>query len=123
MFSVEAARSKRLMVISYAQHVTRDEAKEAFRQVQQILENFEPGFRVLTDLRWLVSMDAGAAPHIANIMDAVAAKKVAVVVRVVPDPHKDIGLNILSHFHYDSDVKIVLFDNLADALASLAADV
>jgi hypothetical protein len=123
MFSVEADRSKRLMVISYAQHVTGDEAKEAARQVGQLLETFEPGFRILTDLRGLVSMDTGAALHIAAIMEAAASKQVALIVRVVPDPRKDIGLNILSLFHYDSDVKIVLCETLADAVVSLAGEV
>jgi predicted site-specific integrase-resolvase len=122
MFSVEADQSKRLMVISYAQHVSSDEAKEAARQVRQMLESFEPGFRVLADLRWLVSMEAAAAPHIADIMTAIAGKKVATVVRVVPDPRKDIGLNILSLFHYGDNVKIVMCETLADALASLAAE-
>ena len=35
-----------------------------------------------------------------KIMDALAEKNVASVTRVMPDPHKDIGLNILSQFHY-----------------------
>jgi hypothetical protein len=118
VFSVEADRSKRLVVISVAQHVSADEARQAAQQVRQILESVPPGFRMLSDFRWLDSMDPSAAPHIADIMDALSQKEVASIVRVVPDPHKDIGLNILSQFHYDSKIPIATFETLADALQS-----
>jgi hypothetical protein len=119
VFSIEADRSKRLVVISVAQHVSADEARQAAQQVRQILESVPPGFRMLSDFRWLDSMDPSAAPHIADIMDALSQKEVASIVRVVPDPHKDIGLNILSQFHYDSKIPIATFETLADALQSL----
>ena len=40
---------------------------------------------------------------------------VAEVVRVIPDPQKDIGLNILSVFHYSRRVRIVTCESLAEA--------
>ena len=55
------------------------------------------------------------------MMDALAEKGVASVTRVMPDPHKDIGLNILSQFHYGTNVKIATFETLADALQHIAA--
>jgi hypothetical protein len=122
MFSVELDRSKRLLVISAAAHVTKQETKEAAQQVRQSLEDVAPGFRMLTDFRWLESMDSSAAPHIADIMDALTEKQVASVTRVVPDPHKDIGLNILSQFHYDSKIPIATFETLADAVQSMAGE-
>ena len=82
-----------------------------------------PGFMRLADFRWLESMDPAAAQHIAEIMDALAEKDVASVTRVMPDPHKDIGLNILSQFHYGTDVKIATFETLADAVQDIAAKV
>jgi len=42
------------------------------------------------------------------------------VTRVMPDPHKDIGLNILSQFHYGPEIQIGTFQTLADALQSMA---
>jgi len=65
-------------------------------------------------------MDSPAARHIAEVMDVLAEKGVASVTRVVPDPHKDIGLNILSQFHYGPEIKIATFETLADALQSMA---
>ena len=119
MYSVEADKSKRLIVISAVGHVTEEEVKEVARQVREIVEDAAPGFRVLTDFRWLDSMQASASQHIAEIMDAVAAKKVGLVARVIPDPSKDIGLSILSQFHYDPKIRIATFETLADALQSL----
>ena len=120
MYAVELDRSKRLLVISAAQHVTAEQAKLAAQRVRELLQDVAPGFRVLADFRWLDAMDSGAARHIANIMDALAEKGVASVTRVMPDPHKDIGLNILSQFHYGPEIKIATFETLADALQSIA---
>jgi anti-anti-sigma regulatory factor len=97
MYAVELDRSKRLLVISAAQTVTAEEAKMAAQRIREALQDVAPGFRVLADFRGLQSMDSAAARHIAEIMDALAEKEVASVTRVMPDPHKDIGLNILSH--------------------------
>jgi hypothetical protein len=55
-----------------------------------------------------------------QIMDLCGEKGVAMVVRVVPDPHKDIGYNIMSLFHYTRDVIIVTCSNLDEAASALA---
>jgi hypothetical protein len=52
-------------------------------------------------------------------MDTLTEKGVTSVTRVMPDPHKDIGLNILSQFHYGLEIPIATFETLADALQSL----
>ena len=122
MYAVELDQSKRLLVISAVQRVTAAEAKLAAQRVRELLQDVVPGFRVLADFRWLDSMDSGAARYIAEIMDALAKKGLASVTRVIPDPHKDIGLNILSQFHYGPEIKIATFETLADALQSLARD-
>jgi anti-anti-sigma regulatory factor len=122
MYSVELDRSKRLLVISAAQTVTAEEAKMAAQRIREVLQDVAPGFRVLADFRGLQSMDSAAAPHIAKMMDALAEKEVASVTRVIPDPSKDIGLNILSQFHYGPDVTLTTFETLADAVQSIAAN-
>ena len=121
MYAVELDRSKRLLVISAAQTVTAEEAKMAAQRIREVLQDVAPGFHVLADFRWLESMDSAAAPHIAKMMDALAEKEVASVTRVMPDPRKDIGLNILSQFHYGPEVTITTFETLADACQSIAA--
>jgi len=120
MYAVELDQSKRLLVISAAQHVPAREVRAVAQRVREVLRDVAPGFHVLADFRWLESMDSGAAQHLAEIMDALAEKKVASVTRVFSDPHKDIGLNILSPFHYGAEVTITTFETLADAIQSIA---
>jgi hypothetical protein len=120
MYFVEADTTKRFVVISVAGRVSAQEARETAQRVHDLLQDIAPGFVALTDFRWLDSMETGAAPFIGEIMDALSMKKVSAVVRVVPDPHKDIGLNILSKFHYGSETRILTFETLADAVQSLA---
>src|ERR1700747_1044626 len=122
MYSVELDRTKHLLVISALQRVTAEQAKLAAERVRELLQDVAPGLRVLADFRWLDSMDSAAARHIADIMDALAEKGVLSVTRVMPDPHKDIGLNILSQFHYGPEIKIATFQTLADALQSMAGE-
>ena len=119
MYSVESDRSKRLLVISAAGQVTKKEVESVALRVREMMKEVTPGFRVLTDFRWLERMDPAAAVPLAEIMDALAEKDVAAVVRVVPDPRKDIGLNILSQFHYGPQIKLATFESLAEALSAL----
>jgi hypothetical protein len=119
MYSVEFDRSKRLLVISAAGEVTKKEVEAVALRVREMMKEVTPGFRVLTDFRWLDRMEPAAATHLAEIMDALAEKDVTAVVRVVPDPHKDIGLNILSQFHYGPNIKLTTFESLAEALSAL----
>jgi len=121
MYAVELDQSKRLLVISAVQRVTAEQVEAVAHRVRELLHDVAPGFRVLVDFRWLDLMDSAAAPHVAEIMETLTQKGVASVARVMPDPHKDIGLNILSQFHYGPDIPITTFETLADALQSLAA--
>lgn len=121
MYAVELDQSKRLLVISATEKITVEDAKMAAQKVREVLQDVAPGFHAFADFRWLESTDPAAARHIAKMMDALAEKGVASVTRVMPDPHKDIGLNILSQFHYGANVKIATFETLADALQYIAA--
>ncbi|HEY6204802.1 MAG TPA: hypothetical protein VIW21_01410 [Chthoniobacterales bacterium] len=122
MYLVELDRSQRLLVISAAQHVTADETHKTVEELRGLLKDIAPGFRLLADFRWLESMDAAAAQHIAAIMDLLREKKVASVARVMPDPHKDIGFNILSQFHYGPEIRVETFERLVDALQALMGE-
>ena len=123
MYAVELDQSKRLLVISATQRVTAQQVKAVAERVHELLRGVGPGFRVLVDFRWLDSMDSAAAPHVAKIMETLTAQGVASVARVMPDPHKDIGLNILSQFHYGPEIPITTYETLADALQSVATNV
>ena len=123
MYAVELDQSKRLLVISAVQRVTAEEVNAVAKRVRELLQDITPSFHVLVDFRWLESMDSAAAPHLARIMETLTEKGVASVARVMPDPHKDIGLNILSQFHYAPEIQITTFATLADALQKIATNI
>ena len=120
MFLVEADFSNRLLIIRFAQRVQAVEVRQCTKQARELLADVKPGFRLLTDLTRLESMDLSCAPEIGVMMDLFAEKQVGTIVRVVPDPHKDIGLNIMSRFHYGPDVRLITCENLTAALQRLA---
>ena len=116
MVSVEINGSKRLLVISAAGHVSKEEVKQAAERVRDALHDVAPGLRALADFRGLESMRPSAASYIAEIMDALAEKQVASVIRIIPNPRKDIGLNILSQFRYARELPITTVETLVEAL-------
>jgi hypothetical protein len=119
MVSVEISESKRLLVFSAAGHVSREEVKQGAEEVRNALQDVAPGLRALTDFRWLDSIRPSAAPHIAEIMELLAEKQVASVIRIIPGPGKDIGLNILSQFHCARELPITTVETLVEALDRL----
>jgi hypothetical protein len=120
MFFVEADLPNRLLIIRLTQRVRAIELRRCTERVRDLLAKVEPGFRLLTDLSGLESMDPSCAPEIEAMMDLFAERQVGTIVRVVPDPRKDIGLNIMSRFHYRSDVRLITCQDLATALERLA---
>ncbi len=119
MFKVEADKSKQLLEIAFAGEVNGVAAKQCVDQVERLLAELEPGFTLLNDLSELGRMDVSCTPHLARSMELCKKAGVARVVRVIPDPQKDIGLNILSVFHYPRRLKIITCTTRAEALKLL----
>jgi hypothetical protein len=93
--------------------------KQAAEEVRNALQDVAPGLRALTDFRWLDSIRPSAAPHIAEIMELLAEKQVASAIRIIPGRGKNIGLNILSQFHYARELPITTVETLVEALDRL----
>ncbi len=119
MFQVGLDKSKNLLKITYAQRVGPEDTKRVEEKIPSLLPDLRPGFRLLTDLSGLESMDLACVPHIKRLMDVCNKKGVEAVVRVIPDPQKDLGLNILSLFHYRRRVRIVTCATLDEAMKAL----
>ena len=114
-FIVETDLEKDLLVIRYRGCVTASDVERCADEVGMALPKMQSGFRLLVDLTDLESMDVTSVPHLENIMERCDKKGVSTVVRIIPDPKRDIGFQIMSYFHYSGDVKIVACDNLSDA--------
>jgi len=112
---VEGDVAHNLIRMSYRGKVGTTEAKAAGEKVVLLLPQMRPGFAVLSDLSCLDSMDLECAANIAKTMDILRAHGVGTVVRIIPDPTKDIGLNILSIVHFRGKVRVVTCQNSAEA--------
>jgi hypothetical protein len=120
MFEVTVEGAANLLKVSYAGHIGAEEAKRCAETIQSLLSQLQQGFRMLTDLRALEAMDLGCVPYIEKVMDWCDQAGIKTVVRIIPDSHKDIGLNIMSLFHYRPGVRIVTCRTLEEAQAVLA---
>src|ERR1035437_9202863 len=114
-FEIQTDAGLNLVRIRYVRHVTAAGMKACRAEVERVLPGTRAGFTVLTDLSGLDSMDLDCVPHLAKIMDLCRAKGIGTVVRVIPDPNKDIGFNILSAIHYRRGVRVVPCESLAEA--------
>jgi hypothetical protein len=111
----EVDEANRLLAIRYREVVRAEETERGLDQIRNGLTRLQRGFRLLADLSELQSMDVGCAPFIEKAMDLCNEKGASMVVRVIPDPHRDIGLQIMSIFHYSGDVQIITCQSLAEA--------
>jgi len=121
MIHFEVDEAKRLLAIRYHGVVRAEETERGLEQIRDGLMKLQSGFRLLADLSELESMDVGCAPFIEKAMDMCNEKGTSVVVRVIPDPHRDIGMQIMSIFHYRGDVRIFTCETLAQAEEILEA--
>lgn len=120
MFEVQADKSRKLLRVAYFKRVEPDEAKACTDIVKERLGDLPAGFRLITDLTGLESMDLGCAPHLKRSMQMCSKAGVSKIVRIIPDPQKDIGLTIMSRFHYPRNIPIVTCTTTAEAEKALA---
>ena len=121
MYEVEIDATRNLLFVTYREQVSRDEARQCKEEIAHALETLPPGFRLLTDLSGLDAMEYACAPEIQAMMDLFRKNGVTEVVRVVPDPKKDIGFTVMSYFHYDRETPVLTFESREEALEKLLA--
>lgn len=112
--------AKRLLYLSYAGRVRPEELARGREDLRTLLAGLPPDFRLLVDLSALDAMGLDCLPELGRNMEEIDRHGVGLVVRVIPEPGKDIGLNILAIFHYPRHPRTVTCANLAEALRQLA---
>ncbi len=117
MFLAETNRLRRLLHLSFIGQTNTSELESGVVEVQALLNDLAPGFVLLTDLSRLEEMDVACGTHIGRIMDLCRQRGVGRIIRVVPKPGRDIGLNILSIFHYGPSLHAVVCENMLQAEA------
>ncbi len=120
MFLVTSNKHKRLLCFGYIHRVLPGELTQARDDIKALLAELPPGFRLLADFSQLESMDPECAPEIGRAMELLDKSGVGLIVRVIPDPAKDIGMNILTIFHYPHHPRIITCETLAEAVRKLS---
>lgn len=120
MWTAAIDRPRQLLQLRFSGSVGLKEAQACLQQVQTLLNELEPGFKLLTDLSELDRMDISCESLIDEVMEILNRKGIRKVVRVIPDPRKDIGFGIMSLFHYGHQVKVITCASLAEAEPHLA---
>jgi hypothetical protein len=115
MFEVDIDKAANLLTIRYGGRIGIEEIHLCAERIQAGLGELRPDFRLLTDLTKLESMELECLPEIQRMMDVFNKHGVHTVVRVIPHSHKDIGLNIMSLFHYERRVRIVTCKTVEEA--------
>ncbi|MFZ1072264.1 MAG: hypothetical protein WAO21_02405 [Verrucomicrobiia bacterium] len=119
MLLVTSNKSKQLLHISYIGPVRLEELQHSREDLTTQLGELSPGFRLLADFSRMESMGLDCAPELGRMMDLIGQAGVGLVVRVIPEPSRDIGMNILTVFHYSHRPQVVTCQNLADAAKAL----
>ncbi len=115
MFLVTTNKPRRLLHLSFIGHVSVEELQQGGRDMAVLLAEMPVGLHVLGDLERLQSMGEDCVEQIGKHMELLDQHGVELVVRVVPDPSKDIGFNILMVFHYRNRPRVITCETMADA--------
>lgn len=120
MVHAEVDSTKNLLKMTFSQRVTVEETRDWRQKLPALLAQLKPGFKSLNNFTGMESMDRACAPDIEFVMDRCNEAGVVKVVRVIPDPRQDIGLNIMSVFHYRRCISIVTCETLEQGMAALS---
>jgi hypothetical protein len=119
MISCSADESGQILTISYGRRVGLAEIGKALDDLRGLVPRMKPGFTLFSDLTHLEAMDPDCAADLGEAMTLLSDAGMANVVRLIPDPTKDIGFNIISAFHFHQPVKVHTRENLGEALRCL----
>ena len=107
------------IVLRFRGNVTAVEMRTIEAKAEGLLAKLPRGFHLLTDLTGLEQMDLDCVPYLTRFMDRSLAAGVGTIVRVIPEPDKDIGFGLLSLTHYRGRVPIATVATEQEARAHI----
>ena len=122
MFLATSNKAMGFLHMSYIGRVRASDLRHAHNDVLALLTELPAGFKLLVDLGRLESMDTDCVEVIGKIMEILDRHGLKQVVRVIPDPTKDIGLNNLSRFHHSHNLQITNCKTMSEAVKLLWPD-
>ncbi len=120
MFLATSNKSKQLLHLNYIGRVEPEELRRGLDDIKALVADLSPGFSVLGDFSQLDSMSLDCVPELGRGMEIIDQRGVGLIVRVIPDPGKDIGLNILTVFHYARPPRVANCENIIEAAKVLS---
>ena len=120
MFLVTSNKSRRLLYVSYIGKVDVAELQRGSLDVRALLADLPAGFKLLVELDRLESMDINCIEELGKMMELLDERGLEQVVRVIPDPSKDIGFNILARFHYKNNPRMTNCETMIQAAKLLS---
>lgn len=122
MINASYDKKRNTVIIEFFGEIDSVQAEKFYSDIQNIIPKCAKGFKLLTDFSELQSMDIKLRDTIKKTMDLFNERGVREIVRVIPDPSKDvIGFNILGSFHYSKDVQFVTVPSRDEAMVRLGA--
>ena len=118
---IEADRVAKVVHLHFRGRVTASEVQQHAELFRITLQELGPGFRLLTDLTGLEEMEIDSVREVTRLMDESLKQGVKEVVRVIPEPDKDIGFHLLSMTHYRGRVPVTTCASLEEARRVLGA--
>ena len=113
--TVEVDVTRNVVSLSFSGVIRATDMPRYADEIARALKSVNPGFTLLTDLTDLAKMELGCVPPLEQTMDLARDRGVKLVVRIIPDRSKDIGMSILSLFHYPRNLRIVTTETRAEA--------
>lgn len=115
MLLITSNKTKQLLHIRYLGPVQLKDFQHGQEDLVAQLKELSPGFRLLADFSQMESMGLDCRPALGRMMDLIGQAGVDLVVRVIPEPGRDIGMNILALFHYRRRPRAVTCESMVEA--------
>jgi hypothetical protein len=115
MVLVTSNKARQLLYVSYIGRVRPGDLTRQHPDMEMLISELLPDFRVLADFSELEAMDLECMAEVGRIMELMDRSGVGLIVRVIPDPTKDIGLNIFSIFHLPHRPQIATRKSMVEA--------
>jgi anti-anti-sigma regulatory factor len=121
MVSIHADPDRQILTFKFAGQVSAADMQLKVEDLSRELERLNSGFVAFTDLSELDFMENAGTAQIATYMDLCTAKGVGRIVRLISDPARDVGFQLLSVFHHEKGVRTITCANLEDAHKALGS--
>lgn len=119
MIKARYDQNRNVLVIELAGKINAPQMSALCGEVQALLPRLRKGFKLLTDLTEVYEVDPDIKEPTKKLMEFINSQGVTEILRVIPDPSHDIGLGIMSLFHYSKDVQFYTFQSRREAEARL----